>query len=82
MTKPRTQDVSPNKLSAAQQQQIEQARSRLQQQGLGRDEAEKQAIREVVGSTESGQGGGTNAAGESKKGAEHRGPKQRPSSGG
>ena len=77
MTKPRTQDVSPNKLSDSQKKQIEQVRERLQQQGLGRDEAEKRAIREVTANTESGQGGGTNAAGESKKGSEDRGPKQR-----
>jgi hypothetical protein len=41
-------DISPNKVNAKQERRAEQIKGRLIAQGIGRDEAEKRALREAV----------------------------------
>lgn len=65
------QQVSPNKLNARDQRQVENIRDRLRSQGVGEDEATKRAIDQVVAGEHSGAGGGSNAAGESAKATKH-----------
>lgn len=61
--------AKPNKLSAKDQRQIENRRSRLRSQGVGEDDATKQAIDEVTSEGLSGQGGGKSSGGNPQKGA-------------
>jgi hypothetical protein len=60
-------DISPNKLSDKDQEQIARLRDRL------RDEATRQAAEEVVRGRHSGAGGGGNAGGEPQNRTRHGG---------
>ncbi|GEM_PF-5409629 len=55
--------IDPHKISDKERRRAAQIKQRLQQQGIGEDEAEKRSIREAVEELRSGAGGGTNAGG-------------------
>ena len=65
--------ISPNKLNDRDKRRIKSIRERLRSQGVGEDEATRQAIEEVVRESHSGAGGGSGAAGEPKKQTKHGG---------
>ncbi|QDV35771.1 hypothetical protein [Tautonia plasticadhaerens] len=46
--------ISPNKVNAAQERRAEHIKERLVAQGVGRDEAEKRALREAIDEVPSG----------------------------
>jgi hypothetical protein len=56
-----------NKISDKQKKAAERTASRLKKQGVGQDEAEKQALRQIATQKRSGHGGGSNAGGEARK---------------
>lgn len=57
--------ISPNKVNARQEREAEKIKNRLMAQGMGREEAEKQAIREAVAEVP---GGGRSVGGTSTRG--------------
>lgn len=66
-------DISPNKLNDDDKRRMESIRGRLRAQGVGEDEATRQAIEQVVREGHSGAGGGSGAAGEPQKRTRHGG---------
>lgn len=63
MTKPKTKNVSPNKLSDDELKRAEKIRERLQNQGMGRDEAWNRAVEMAAQEVHSGEGGGSSSGG-------------------
>jgi len=63
-------ELDVNKISEKQKHRADQIKDRLENQGMGQDQAEKEGLRQVV--AEQGQSAsGANAAGESSKHANH-----------
>jgi len=62
--------VNKNKITEKQERRAEHIKDRLEEKGIGRDEAEKRAL-SAVGQESSG--GGANSGGDPKKGANHEG---------
>ena len=58
-------EVKPNKLNDKDKRKIESVRSRLREQGVGEDDATRQAREKVIAEGTSGKGGG-NSGGEAK----------------
>ena len=67
------QSIQPNKLNAQDRRRRESIRERLRSQGVGEDEATRQAMEEVLAEAQSGKGGGSNAAGQPQKRTKHGG---------
>lgn len=65
-----SKEIDVNKIDDDQKRRAEHLKDSLQDKGMGQDQAKKEAIRTVAGEVNTG---GKNAAGEPKKGAEHRG---------
>ena len=72
MTKPKSKDISPNKISDKEERRAENIKDRLQDQGVGQDEARRRGLTEAVEEIHSGEGGGGNSGG----GAKHPGTGQ------
>lgn len=66
MTKPSSKGVSPNKISDKEQRRAESIQQRLQDQGMGRDEAWHRAIEMAAEEVHSGEGGGSASGGGAK----------------
>lgn len=77
MTKPKAKDISPNKIGDREQRRAESIQQRLQDQGMGRDEAWNRAIEMAVEEIHGGEGGGGGAGGGAKHeaggGGQHKG---------
>lgn len=58
-----TDSVNPNKISDDERRRADAIRKRLQDQGMGEDEAEKVALQQAAQEVHSGEGGGKNAGG-------------------
>ena len=65
--------VDKNKISDAQKRQAEHIKDRLEDQGLGQDHAEKEALAAVA---QEPNRGGANSAGDPKKGVNHEGSRR------
>lgn len=74
MTKPHVKGISPNKISDKEKRRAEHIQQRLQNQGMGRDEAWHQAIKMAAEEIHSGEGGGGGSGG----GAKHQGSGEAP----
>jgi len=66
--------VDKNKIGDAEKRRAEHIKDRLEDQGLGRDHAEKEALAAVA---EERNGGGPNSGGDPKQGANHEGGRRR-----
>lgn len=66
MTKPKSKGISPNKIGEKEQRRAEAIQQRLQDQGMGRDQAWQQAIEMAVAEIHGGEGGGGQSGGGSK----------------
>ena len=66
-------EISPNKLNEKDKRRMENIRDRLRSQNYGEDDATRLALEQVLAERASGQGGGTNAAGEPQKRTQHGG---------
>ncbi len=66
MTKPKSKNISPNKISDKEQRRAEAIQQQLQNQGMGRDEAWQRAIEMAVEEIHGGEGGGGTSGGGSK----------------
>jgi len=65
-----SEDIQVNKVSDKQARRAEHIEDKLEKKGMGRDQAEKEGLKQAV--DESGySAGGANAAGESSKHANH-----------
>jgi hypothetical protein len=62
-----TRDISPNKVSDAEQRRADHIEDRLKKKGMGQDEAEKRALEMAVDEDPRGAGGGPNTAGQPHK---------------
>lgn len=69
-------ETSPNKINRDQERRADQIESRLRKQGMGEDQAEKEALAQAVEEKPGGHGGGSHAGGEAKKDSSHVGPKR------
>jgi hypothetical protein len=69
MTKPKVKGISPNKIGEKEHRRAESIQQKLQQQGMGRDEAWHRAIEMAVEEIHGGEGGGGGAGGGSKHSA-------------
>lgn len=67
-------EVNVHKISDKQQRQAEHLKDRLQDQGMGRDHAEQEALKTVAQQENTG---GGNSAGDAKKGANQQGDHRR-----
>jgi len=65
-----TDDINVHKVSDKQKRRAEHIEDKLEKQGMGRDHAEKEALRQAVDELGYNQGG-TNAAADSPKHANH-----------
>ncbi len=66
MTKPHVKGISPNKISEKETRRAEAIQQKLQDQGMGRDEAWHRAVQMAVEEVHSGEGGGGGAGGGAK----------------
>jgi hypothetical protein len=66
MTKPHIKGISPNKVSDKEKLRAEAIQQKLQDQGMGRDEAWHRAIEMAIEEIHSGEGGGGGSGGGAK----------------
>ena len=66
-----SEDVSPNKISDKMKRRAEHIQDRLEDKGMGRDEAEKRAV--DAATSEGANTGGANSAGDPKQGHNYEG---------